>query len=552
MTSETVARTRPMGQTPIWVSATAGTGHLLRFLLRRDWRRLAVWVGSLAVFCVYYATATSALYPTAEDRQNRAASISNPGGVFLSGPGYGTDAYTAGAMFANEMTIWLIVLLAVMNILQITRNTRSEEASGRAELVRALPVGRHAAQVAAFLLVVIADAAFALLGSGLLVAAGLPVADTVAMMAGLLTTALVFAGVATVTCQLTPHPRGASGLAMAALGLALMIRGAGDIVQQHGSPLSWFSPLAWPQQLRAYVDLRVWPLGLSVFAIILTIAIGALLASRRDLGDALLPERAGRSDAAPALSQPFALALRQQRTSLLSWLVGCVAMFGLTGLFVGEGFGDVLRDIADQNDLTAAIFGGDPLAAFLGLMMLHNALAAAVYAIATTLRIKSEEEEGRLGMTLSRPVPRATVLLSHLTVVGLGTFVLVAVGGAVALWIGVFISGGDVSLGTLLTSAGAFSLAIDVMLAFTAALYAWTPRATPLAWTLFAYVVIDTFFGVLLNLPDALRALSPFWWIREYPATPLNPAHLIGLGTAALALIVVAVAGFRRRDLSAG
>ncbi|KAA9143576.1 hypothetical protein F6B41_20805 [Microbacterium lushaniae] len=541
-----------MGQAPTWASATVGTGHLLHFLLRRDWRRLAVWVGSLAVFCVYYVTATSALYPTAADRQNRAASISNPGGVFLSGPGYGADAYTAGAMFANEMIIWLMVLLAIMNILQITRNTRAEEASGRAELVRALPVGRHAAQMAAFLLVAIADAAFAALGSALLIAAGLPVPDTIAMMAGLMATALVFAGVTTVTCQLTLHPRGASGLAMAALGLSLMIRGLGDIVQPHGSPLSWFSPLAWPQQLRAYVDLRVWPLGLSVFAIILTLAIGALLASRRDLGGALLPERTGRSDATPALAHPFALALRQQRTSLLWWLVGCVAMFGLTGLFVGEGFGDVLRDIADQNDLTAAIFGDDPLAAFLGLMMLHNALAAAVYCIATTLRIKSEEEEGRLGLTLSRPVPRATVLVSHVAVVGLGTFVLVTVGGAVALWIGVLISGGDVDLGILLTSAGAFCLAIAVMLAFTAALYAWVPRATPLAWALFAYVVVETFFGVLVNLPAALRALSPFWWIGDYPATPLNPAHMIGLTAAALALIVVAVAGFRRRDLSAG
>lgn len=554
MTSRAATRPRPATQPTTSASALAGTGNLLRFLIRREWIRLTVWVAFLLAFCTYYVTAVGAVYPTAQDRLNRAASISSPGGVFLGGPGYGLGDYTVGAMFANEMTIWLMVLLAVMNILQISRTTRTEEATGRAELVRAHPVGRHAGTVAAFLLVVIADAAFAALGSVLLIVVGrLPAPDTLVLMTGLMMTSLVFAGIVTVTCQLTVHGGGATGLAMAVLGAALMIRGLGDIMEQHGSWMSWVSPLAWTQQLRAYVDLRVWPLGLSVTAVIAALAFGALLASRRDLGDALLHERPGRADTGQSLAGPFALALRQQRTALLWWLVACVAVFGASGLFVGRGFSDTLDAIADQNDLTSIIFGDDPLAAFLRLMMVHNALAVAVYTIGTALRIKSEEDEGRLALSLSRPISRTTVLLSHLAVVGLGAFLLMFLGGGVALWFGSLVAGGNIGPGIVLTCAGAFALAIAVILAFTAALYAWMPRVvSPLAWALFAVVVIVVFFENLLGLPDAVKALSPFWWVGDYPTTAIDPAHLFGLGAAALALLALAVVGFRRRDLTAG
>lgn len=531
----------------------AGTAHQLRFVLRRDRVRLTAWAGSLAVFCAYYVVATAAVYPTAEDRQNRAASLAGPGGALLSGPGYGLDDYSVGAMFANEMTLWLMVLLAAMNILQITRSTRAEEEAGRTELVRALPVGRHAVSVAAFVAVVIADAVFALAASALLIGVGqLAVVDTLAMVAGVAATALVFAALTTVTCQLTVHGRGASGLAFAALIAAVLVRGIGDLRAQHGGWLSWLSPIAWTHQTRAHVDLRLWPLGLAVVATALGLVLGALLASRRDLGSGLLPERPGRADAAPSLATPFALALRQQRTTLAWWLVGCLVVFGASGLFLAQGTVDALEEIAAQNDLTATIFGDDALAAFLAIVVLHSALAVAVFAIGAVLRIRPEEDEGRLGLGLSRPVSRTSTVLSHVAVAALGSCLLLVVGGALALWTGARLAGADVDLGALLASAGAYALAVGVIITASAALYAWVPRATPLAWVLLAVIVVESFFGTLLQLPDAVRALSPFWWVGDQPAEGIETSHMIGLGTAAAALLVLTVIGFRRRDLAAG
>jgi ABC-2 type transport system permease protein len=316
--------------------------------------------------------------------------------------------------------------------------------------------------------------------------------------------------------------------------------------------VSWLSPIGWTQQTRAYVDVRLWPLGLSVVAIVVALALGANLASRRDLGDALFRGRPGPADAAPSLSGPFALVVRQQRGALLWWLVGCVAMFGPAGLFLGADSGAALGSIADQNSLTSTIFGDDPIAAFLAIMMLHNALAVAVFTTAAVLRVKPEEDEGRLGLSLSRAASRTSSLLAHLSVAGIGALVLLFVGGALPLWAGASISGGDTGLPVLLKSAGAFALGIAVLITFTAALYAWVPRASPLAWVLCGLIVVERFFGSILHLPIAIKVLSPFWWVGSYPKSPLDPAHLIGLGAAAAVLLTLAVIGFRRRDLTAG
>ncbi|MEU5743810.1 hypothetical protein ABZ784_38275 [Streptomyces tendae] len=551
MTAQTVRADVPVA--PSSPSVLAGTGSLLRFMLRRDRVRLLVPVVSLLVFCVYYVTATASLYPTAADRLNRAASISNAGGVLLSGPGYGLDDYTPGAMFANEMSLWIMVFLAMSNIFHITRNTRAEEETGRAELVRSQPVGRHAATVAAWLVVLIVDAVFGVLACVLIsTVGGLAAVDTCVLVAGMVLTGLVFAAVGTATCQLTVYGRGASGMACALVGAAVLIRGLGDIQQPRGSWVSWLSPIAWTQQSRAYFDLRLWPLALSVAAVVVLAAVAALLAGRRDFGEGLVGERAGRADAAPGLAKPFRFAFRQLRTALLSWMAGCVVMFVLCGAFLGENVGEIADSLASRNSLTEKIFAGDPLGAFLRIFLLHCALAVAGFSVAAILRMKGEEEEGRLGLELSRPASRTSLLMSRLAVVVLGMLVLLLVGGGVALWAGSLLSHGQIGLGELTGCAAAFAPGIAVLIAFATACYAWFPRATPLAWVLFAIVVLESFFGRLLELPHALSGLSPFWWVGDYPVSPVEPSHMAGLCAVAAALVALAIVGFRRRDLLTG
>src|SRR5699024_11552691 len=118
------------------MSAFTGTGTLVRFVLRRDRVRLSVWILALVGTVAATIPALDEMFTTEAERQGRAALMESPTGVVFGGPGYGLADYTLGPMLVNELTMSLFIALAIMNILHVVRNTRAEEESGRAELLR--------------------------------------------------------------------------------------------------------------------------------------------------------------------------------------------------------------------------------------------------------------------------------------------------------------------------------------------------------------------------------------------------------------------------------
>ncbi|GAB2466704.1 exporter of polyketide antibiotics [Xylanimonas ulmi] len=529
-----------------------GTGLLLRFALRRDRVRLIVWTASIVLLWLYVVGAFTSLFDTAESRQARAALMSTPASILLTGPGYGLDDYTIGAMVANEMLLWIILSLAIMSILQVVRHTRAEEESSRSELVRAGVVGRHAPAVAAMLLVLIVNLVIAALSAAVLAAGGLDPRDSVVIALAAALTALVFAGVASVTCQLTAHGRGASGLAIAVLGVAIAVRGVGDIQRAHGSALSWLSPVAWAQQTRVFVDTRLWPLGLSLVLTVVLLVLAATLASRRDFGAAMLPERRGRADAVASLASPFALAWRQQRVALAWWTLGTTLMWLASGTYVDE-IGPMVGDLAETNPAVAQILGGDGGQAltdgFVSVFMLYAALIAVGYGISAVLRARTEETEGLAEYALATAVSRGRWLGAQLAVAGIGAAVLTVAGG-VGVAIGAYSVGAtDPSFGAYLVASAAYLPAVAVVIALSAALFAWLPRLAGLPWAILVLAFVVGMFGEALDLPDAVQGLSPLWWVPRVPAEDFAWAPTLVLTAIAAALFGLAFWGFRRRDV---
>ncbi len=558
MTAATAAppRAAPSGSGPqrgAMVSFT-GTGRLLRFVLRRDRVRLSVWTGSIVLLHVYFVNALSALYTTFQERQSRATVMDTPVSTMMAGPGYGLDDYTIGAMLSNELIGWVAITLAIFNVMQIVRNTRAEEEAGRAELVRAGVVGRHAPTTAAFVAVLIVDVVIGLLSSLVMIGGGLAVADSLAVGAATALVGIVFAAVGVMVAQVTQHARGANGLGIAVLGVVYMARAFGDMQQKHGSWLSWTSPIGWAQQMRGFVDLRWWPLALHVVLIVVLLAIGVVLASRRDVGAGLVAPRPGRADAAPGLRSPFALAWRQQRVALMWWTIGLGLMWTATGTYV-EGVEDMFAEVAQTNPEVLDLFGGleQLVGGFISVMVVFGMLLAAGYGIAAVLRARSEESAGRLEPMLGLPVSRTRWFAAQTGVAALGTLVL-AVTTGVTLWLGALLVGiTDPGFGTYLQATFAYLPGLAVYLGLTAALYAWVPRAAAaVPWALLAFGFVLGIFGPLLDLPGAVAALDPFDAVPRVPIEHLTPGPLLALAALAAVLWVLAFAGFRRRDLPVG
>ena len=243
-----------------------GLRSLLRLHLRLARRGILIWTLAVLVLVPASIYAMEDVYPDQAALDARAALLDNPSAVMMTGPFFAADHYTFWAMVANELLLYLLVPAAIMSILLTARLTRGEEESGRLELLRSLPTGRLAPSVSALIVVALANLAVgAAVTAGMLIGGG-ATADSLALGLATALTGLVFGAVTAVTAQLTEHAGTASGTALGILALAFMIRGIGDVIERDGSWLSWFSPLAWAQQTRAFVDLRWWPLLLPLAA----------------------------------------------------------------------------------------------------------------------------------------------------------------------------------------------------------------------------------------------------------------------------------------------
>ncbi|MEF3119703.1 polyketide antibiotic transporter [Kocuria flava] len=524
------------------------TGRLLRLNLRLDRVRLLVWVLALAGTVYGTVGALRETFPDGQARQARAALLENPAAIMMTGPAFGADDYTLGAMTVNELSLSVLVAAAVMSILLAGRHVRAEEESGRLEVLLALPVGRFAPPAAALGAVAVADAAVGAGVAAALAAAGLGGADAVAWGAATALTGLVFGAVAAVTAQLSGHARTATGLALAVLGAAFLARGIGDVLEPSGSWLSWLSPIAWAQQTRMYVDLRWWPLTLSAAAAAALLGAAVVLAGRRDLGAGLWQGRPGPAAARRGLLSVPGTARRLLRGTFLGWAAGLV-LFGLAFGTLADSLEDSAADIPTLEDWL--VVDMDALTeSFAAATLSYLVLGVSAFAVSAVLRLRTEEEEGRTALLLTAGVPRARWLLGWLGVVVVQVLVLLAACGA-SLGAGVAATTGEARwAGELTLAALAYLPAVLAVAALVAALLGLAPRAAAaVGWAVVAWIVFVAWFGQLLELPGWARRLSPVELTPLLPSEDWAAAPLAVLAAAALVLTAAAAAGAGRRDL---
>lgn len=525
-----------------------GTATLIRFALRRDRFRLTAWLAGLTMLAVYFCSLLTEVMANEQQRADLTRFMDGGlGAVF--GPGYGREALTAERYLVGVYGLFFFVLAALMSIFLVARHTRADEQHGRTELMRASGVGRHAPLTAALVVAFGANGVLALLLGSVLGTNGYTVADGLLFGASVAAVGVVFAAITALTVQLTSYSRTAAGMAGAVLGGAWAIRAVGDTIGDHGSALSWLSPLAWSNQTRPYVDARWWPLLLSAaLAAGSTVGASALLA-RRDLGAGLAPARPGRPAAATWLRTPFAAAFRLQRASLVWWTVA-LAGFG----FIFGGLADQIADPEGISDDRIEMFGGslDTLVdGYLGVMALFSASLAGIMALQAVRSVRADETSGRLEPVMATAASRTAWLTSHLAVTAIGLLVLLSVVG-VACGLGATASTGDSSYVARLAAAHvAHAPGVLVLLGLAALLFGVAPRAINVVWTALAYGLFVALFGTIVDPPAWLQVLAPMSHTGRPPLDAVSAGPVVILLVVAAALLLGGTVGFRRRDLDA-
>jgi ABC-2 type transport system permease protein len=253
--------------------------------------------------------------------------------------------------------------------------------------------------------------------------------------------------------------------------------------------------------------------------------------------------------------------IRDGRRSLFWWALG---LSGLTILTVAtypavrdmpgmedllEGLPDAILALIGESDLLSpeGYLNSQLFGAIVPLLFLFFGVAAGAGAIA------GEEENRTLDLLLSNPVSRTRVVLEKALAMVIGLLLL-----ATILWLATYLPAVAVDMGldpanlvAAVVSASLFGFFMGGFALMVGAASGSRGLAIGLGAALGIAAYLVNSLAPLVDGLDWLQQLSPFYYY--YEADPLrnglDPAHAAVLGVGGLLFVLVAVIGFRRRDV---
>jgi ABC-2 type transport system permease protein len=526
-------------------ASLTGLGPLTRFAVRRERVRILVWIASIVLLVVVTVGSIKGLYPTQSDLDAAArTSEDNAAAIVFNGPPQGLD--TVGGQVAFQTGTFGLILMGLMSLFMLGRMTRGEEEAGRAELLRSLPVGRHALPATALLAVGTMTVVTGALVALSLVALGLPATGSVVFGLSFTLFGLFFAACTLVLAQVTENTRVVYGIGGLLLGASFLLRAIGDVGD---GTVSWLSPIGWAQKTRPFAGETWWPFLVLLGATGLLAWLAAALGRRRDLGAGLVVPRAGPAHAAPSLGSPLGLATRLQRGSLVGWSVG-MAFLAVAYGSIADSINDFVKDNQALTDIVAAQGNGTLAEQYLAMSFRILALVATGFAIQSALRVHGEEAAGRAESVLATPVSRTSWAASHLVLAFGGSLVVLLLSAAAFGVADAAVTGASDAIGDAVIGLVAFAPAVWVLVGLAAVLVGVFPRATVVVWGALGVCFVIGMFGQLLDLPTWVQDVSPFQHVPQYPVADIDPVPLVLLCAVAVALTAAGLAGLRRRDLA--
>lgn len=525
-----------------------GTLRLSRFILKRDWLNILIWLVGLTFFTVLVPAVLGNMFETDLERQVMAETMSNPAMAAMMGIVYGADNYTTGAMTSNFMLVFLCIGAAVMNIFFVVRHTRRDEESGRAEVIHSLPVGKLSNLASAMLIAFLMNLALALISGFSLFIIGdqsMTLNGSLLFGAAMGMSGLFFAAASAAIAQLTQSARTAAAFSLGFMGLMYLLRAAGDLFSE---PLACISPLGLLLRTQAFVNNYWWPV-FAVSGITLIVATAAFcLNAVRDLGEGLIPSRPGRSRASKALLSPAGLSLRLLRTPIIAWLFIVFALGAAYGSILGE-----LEAFLSSSELLKAMFAGNdelPLAEqFITTILSMTAIIGSVPVITFALKIQSEEKHNRLEHLLGRAVSRTKIMGGYI-IIAFASSILIFFLAASGFWISArVVMDNPISLWTFLGGQMTYLPAVWVMTGLTFLLIGFIPKAANAVWGYLGYSFFILYFGDILQLPVWIRKLTPYGFISKYPVESINWLSFAILCVIAAVLTATGIIGYRKRDM---
>jgi ABC-2 type transport system permease protein len=229
---------------------------------------------------------------------------------------------------------------------------------------------------------------------------------------------------------------------------------------------------------------------------------------------------------------------------VLGWSLG----FFLAGVVYGgmtEGAAGLVEDNAGTRQIIERMGGQAGLTdAFLAAMVQMLGLVAALYVVASVLRLHGEETSGRAEPVLAGPVGRLRWAAGHLVIAFGGTVIVMLLAG-----LG-FAAGYGREAGPILGACLAQVPAVWVIGGVAVLLYGLAPRAAVAAWGVAGAVLLIGWVGPALDVPQAVLDVSPFGHLPKLPGGEMEWAPVLVLLGLTAVLVAGGLAVVRRRDMT--
>ena len=458
------------------------------------------------------------------------------------------DLLSVGGYSAWRVGGTLAIFAAVWGLLAAVRALRTEEDTGRMELVLAGVVGRRTAYLASLAAIAAGTVILWLADFAGSVVAGLPAGGSAYLALATASVVPVFVGVGALASQLAPTRRIALELGGAFVALMFLLRVIADTSSGVGW-LAWATPLGWAEQLRPFTGAHPVVLLLPVATSALLLVAAARIAAGRDIGAGVLPARDVAEPKLRLLSSPTAYALRSERGSLIVWLSSVGAFAYIIGV-IAKSINSAGISKSLQGEL-AKLGSGSIVTptGYLGFTFVFFVLTVSLFACAQIGAAKHEEAEQRLETLLALPVSRRSWLGGRLALAAAAAVAISLLAGALT-WAGATSAGVNVSLPRML-EAGANCLPVALLFLGIAALaYAVVPRAsTGIAYWLVTVAFLWQLFGALLGAPKRLVDLTPFVHVGLVPAQPFRAGAAIVMLAIGAVSALAAIGVFEQRDV---
>jgi len=521
-------------------------------LARSTWQsgrgRTIAFACGFAVFAYIQPVGYRSAYATLGARLHFAASFAGNDALRLF-YGYPFDPVTVAGYSAWRVGGTLALVAAVFGVLAAVRALRTEEDSGRMELVLAGEITRGGAFWGAMTGVGACLILLWLAETVGFVAGGLQLSGSAYQSLANVSVAGALAGIGALASQFAATRRVALELGFAAVALFLALRVIADTASGVAW-LRWLTPLGWAEQMRPFTGARPAFIAPAVLLSVASAVAAQRIAARRDVGAGVLGGRDSAEAHLRLLSSPLTQALRAERPSLIGWAIG----IGAFGLIVGDtisavstsGFSKNIREAITRLGVgSIATKGG-----YLGFVFTFFILAVSVFACAQIAAARQEEADEHLETLLALPIGRARWLGGRLVLAAAAGAALAAL-AALATWGGAAAAGSPVSLAQMLEASANCLPAAILFLGAGALAYAVVPRASgAIAYSLVSLSFVWYLVGSMFSLPGWIVGVTPFAHIGLVPAAPFRVDAALAMSAVGIAACACALALFRGRDLT--